>query len=338
MIFFSETMTDKLIYEILENESVEICNKQKLFFSQKETLLLYMQKITNSIEKIENIDNTEKLLEILSKLKFFLDKIHSFDSLFVQNIDTLKSLSPLDNCLSVKINNYNISINNLTKDWYIFTIELENFIKNVLNNVEFLFLTSTIVENTNINQNSIAEVHNNQSETNSEPKIEKEAVVENKTESKTNADMEICIKTDSNISSEKEIVDNNCLLISEKQNKVFLPYKLKNLEQQFVNSHNKYANLNELIEKEYIVSLDRFKNPILSRFKEAFHLMKNKESSTFIEALDLALELSFNSTLNPAIIAACANKNELDIYLDCLYEQELEQFKIFEIKYEINPI
>ena len=83
--------------------------------------------------------------------------------------------------------------------------------------------------------------------------------------------------------------------------------------------------------------LDKYKNPILSRFKEAYGLMKNKEKASFLESLDLAIELSFNSTLNPAVIAACESKTELDIYLDCLYENELEQFKIFDIKYEINP-
>ena len=129
-----------------------------------------------------------------------------------------------------------------------------------------------------------------------------------------------------------ELVDNNCLLISEKESKVFLPYKIKDLNEQLAKSTGKYSSLNELIQKEYTLPIERFQNPVLSRFREAYNLMKSKESSSFLDAINLGLELSWNSTLNPAVIAACKNKDELDIYLDCLYEKELEQFKIFEIK------
>ena len=65
--------------------------------------------------------------------------------------------------------------------------------------------------------------------------------------------------------------------------------------------------------------------------------MKKKENATILESLDLALELTFNNSLHPAIIAACRNLNELDIYLDCLEKNELENFKLFDIKYEVLP-
>ena len=42
--------------------------------------------------------------------------------------------------------------------------------------------------------------------------------------------------------------------------------------------------------------------------------------------------------LHPAIISACRSINELDVYLDCLEKNELEDFKIFNIKYELYPI
>lgn len=45
-----------------------------------------------------------------------------------------------------------------------------------------------------------------------------------------------------------------------------------------------------------------------------------------------------NYSLNPAVIAACRNEDELDIYLDCLEENELEQFDIFDIKYVSAPM
>lgn len=66
--------------------------------------------------------------------------------------------------------------------------------------------------------------------------------------------------------------------------------------------------------------------------------MKHKEKASFAKALDLALELIFKYNLNPAVISACKNLDELDIYLDCLEDMQLNDFKIFDIKYEISPM
>ena len=65
--------------------------------------------------------------------------------------------------------------------------------------------------------------------------------------------------------------------------------------------------------------------------------MKNKERASIIKALSLSLELATNSLLNPAIITACKNLDELDIYLDYLDNDELDKFKIFDVKYELYP-
>ena len=45
----------------------------------------------------------------------------------------------------------------------------------------------------------------------------------------------------------------------------------------------------------------------------------------------------FKYDLNPIIIAACRNLDELDIYLDCLEEDEVNKFKCFDIRFEISP-
>ena len=66
-------------------------------------------------------------------------------------------------------------------------------------------------------------------------------------------------------------------------------------------------------------------------------MVKNKSNGSFLSALDLALELMMRYDLNPIIIAACRNIDELDIYLDCLEENELSQFDCFEIKFEVLP-
>lgn len=139
------------------------------------------------------------------------------------------------------------------------------------------------------------------------------------------------------LSKPSELQDNRTLIISEKENLAYLPYYVKDIEEVFYKNQNKYHSLQDVIDKNYVLSLDRFKNPILARFREAFSLMKNKEHATLPKCLDLALELSFNNLLNPTIISACRNLEELDIYLDCLETNELDKFPIFEVKYEVTP-
>ena len=45
----------------------------------------------------------------------------------------------------------------------------------------------------------------------------------------------------------------------------------------------------------------------------------------------------FKYELNPIIITACRNLDELDIYLDCLDKNELFDFHCFDIKFEVAP-
>lgn len=131
-------------------------------------------------------------------------------------------------------------------------------------------------------------------------------------------------------------MDNNILIISEKDQKAYLPYKYEDLQKIYKNPNNKYGSIIEIIQNLYVVPLKKFENFSISRFREAFNLVRHKEHSSFIKALDLAIELMFKHNLNPIIIAACRNLDELDIYLDCLEENELFDFKCFEIRYDNN--
>ena len=146
-------------------------------------------------------------------------------------------------------------------------------------------------------------------------------------------------KKENNLEEKKqtlEIMDNSVLLISEKEGKVFLPYTIEELNKK-LETNSRYKTLHQIIDSEYILPLSRYSNPIISRFREAYNLMKYKENASIIDCLDLSMELSFNSSLNPAIITACKNLDELDEYLDCLDSNKLEKFDIFEIKYDILP-
>ena len=131
--------------------------------------------------------------------------------------------------------------------------------------------------------------------------------------------------------------DNNTLIISEEDNQIILPYKLAEVQKQFKKNKKKYSSVKDLIENEYILPTDNFKNPVKSRFREAYQLIKKKEHGHLKEAIELGFELMFQSNLNPAVIAACKSLRELDIYLDCLDDNELDKFNCFNIVYNVPP-
>ncbi len=132
------------------------------------------------------------------------------------------------------------------------------------------------------------------------------------------------------------IKPNDTLLISEEEQKVFLPYTAEELEREL--EENDELTVAELIEKKHTIPLKNYKNPMKARFKEAYNLVRYKEHKSLREAIMLGLELMFESNLHPAIISACKNLQELDIYLDCLDDNELEKFSCFKIAYKAMPM
>lgn len=139
-----------------------------------------------------------------------------------------------------------------------------------------------------------------------------------------------------NILKDEDITDNNTLIISDYNKNVILPYKVVDLNEK-LKKNKKYKSLQDVIENEYTIPLEAFNNSTKSRFREAFQLMKQKEHGSLKEAIELGFELMFKSNLNPAVIAACRDLNELDIYLDCLDDDELDKFSCFNIQYDVPP-
>ena len=127
----------------------------------------------------------------------------------------------------------------------------------------------------------------------------------------------------------------NTLIISEAKNKVFLPYTIEKIQSYI--AKNKTMTIQDVIDTVYTVPLDNYKNSVISRFTEAFRLIRLKEHGSIKQALDLAFELAFNFKLHPAIITACSNINELDIYLACMEYEELDTFRFFNVVFEVAP-
>jgi len=130
----------------------------------------------------------------------------------------------------------------------------------------------------------------------------------------------------------------NTLLISETKGKVFLPYTKDILDDILNNNPEKYTTYEEIIEKDFSLPFDLFRNPAIARFREAYRLIRKKEKDSVKEAFELGMELLFNYDLHPAIISACKNLDELDIYLDYLETNELEKFDCFKIVFDIAPV
>lgn len=128
------------------------------------------------------------------------------------------------------------------------------------------------------------------------------------------------------------------LLISEIANKVVLPYTLKEVKDILKANPAKYSTVYDVINNVYTIPLKNYKNSSFARFNEAFKLVREREKGSVVQAFDLASELFFNYNLHPAVITACKNMTQLDVYLSCLEYNELEDFKYFKVIFQALPV
>ena len=134
---------------------------------------------------------------------------------------------------------------------------------------------------------------------------------------------------------ENNLEDNRTLVISEEDGKVYLPYTKEDIKREV--AKNKGTRITDIIENKYVLPINQYKNSIKARFREGYNLMYKKEGKSRRSAILLGIELMFETNLHPAIISACKNLEELDIYLDCLEDNELEKFSCFKIIYKSLP-
>ena len=134
---------------------------------------------------------------------------------------------------------------------------------------------------------------------------------------------------------ENNLEDNNTLVISEEDGKVYLPYTKEDVKNEVL--QNRGTKISDVIEEKYILPIEKYKNSMRARFREGYNLMYKKEGKSKKSAILLGIELMFETNLHQAIISACKNLEELDIYLDCLEDNELEKFSCFKIIYKSLP-
>ena len=135
-----------------------------------------------------------------------------------------------------------------------------------------------------------------------------------------------------------KIKNNDTLLISESTGKVTLPYTAEEVLEIFNNEENQYNSAEDVIQNVFTRNFSDYKIQFASRYRETMKLAREKEKYNLIDSITIATEMMKTRFLHPAIISACRSINELDVYLDCLEKNELDDFKIFKIKYELCPI
>lgn len=276
-------------------------------------ILLFLKSYINNID-VENIFSTELnnyILDAMSKLNIIKENIKFYNSL----LEILNNIKPSNvnmidfNNLSIKVNQYNDKYKEFTEKISKSTSEIQDFIFSI----------------------SLIDIPSYKSNGNNEEN-EKKLEVDNK-----NLIVNNNYPTKSENTNNFSLIDDT-LIISEKDGLVTFPYKTSELEKILNDCPEKYSSLYDVILSLYTKPIKDYKYSAISRFREAYKLIIDKEHGSKMEALRLATELLSNYNLHPAIITACKNLNELDVYLSCLEYNELEDFHFFKITYDSVPI
>lgn len=313
------------------------------FFSEEN--LSFLKNINQELSKIDiltekNREKKEKYSLFLTALttkdfsntnkEYFLD-VKNIYSLLDNNSITLKNLKNTLSLLNARLLTLVLSNENSN------TAGLVNQINDLLNQyIELLDdMKKTFVQN-NITINTFTSYHSTKLLLTTFDMELGDNLDEQLTLASPNATFG---KIETTYSDLLGMTENETLIISEKENKVYLPYKKTELKSYMTQYPNSYYSYKNVIEKEFILPLNYFShNPSIARFRETYALYRDREASSIAESLKQAFHLAFKAELNPAIIAACKTKKQLNNYLLCLNENKAEEFADFKIVYDMNPI
>lgn len=301
----------------------------------------------NTVSKFINIE-INSINALLGTQKMFSKQILTFLKSFLGNVD-------IDAVFSDEINEFIAdSSSNLSKinaNIQIYTKLLDS-LENILDNcsdIEFLDTVNAIYKYNKDYENSLTTVLKNNSEIERfihyipTLDISEYIAIDNLDKvcyPDCNQNIQKVEKTPEKKQKNSKAVSlvENTLTISETNGTVTLPYTKSELKTILKENPNKYTSLSDIILNKYTIPLSVYKFSAIARFREAYKLVINKEHGSKKDALNLAFELFSNYSLHPAIITACKNLNELDIYLSCLEFNELEDFHFFKIVYEALPV
>ena len=295
MINFSDKEN---VYNLIELERVSLMSTLDIQKNLNKQILIFMKNFMSNIKISFDVNPEAETFLYLNESTTNLNKSNS-------NINLLNDLlSSLD-----KIGN--------------FTENLENDIKNY--NAKFKESMNSIFTNTEIIEKFVFQITTTDLSDLSHNLVPSSPVVDNI----------ITVKEKIEDVDEDSPFIENTLIISENHKKVILPYNMSTVKNILLKNSKRFSSLEDVIDKMYTKPISYYKFSPVSRFKETFKLVKEREKGSTFKALSLAFELLGNYNLHPAVITACNSLDELDIYLACLDDNTLEDFHFFNVKYEI---
>lgn len=363
-ITFQEKLNEQVLTHLKDfmSSNTFSCNAQNI-----EIISSHLENTSETLKKATtNLNNYQQLLDKLTSIKNSLDNLKEVEYSFVKTFfDEYDKLSEeiseksseitsqiqtfINSCIQEKISKDIKKEMNLESDKNENLDDLSIEVKNETlekiseekDSSEISFIENTKDENiinitdnetlpdvqNIINNENVLSNQNNDSSIEESTNEEKIQTIENTSEKNDN----------SNNPDEYLEIKENTLIISEKNKNVILPYTIEDLKNTLEQNPSKYNSISDIIEKEYTKPISYYKNSSVARFKETFKLVREKSHGSLKHAWDMSLEAFFNYDLHPAIISACKNIDELDIYLSCLEYDELEDFKFFKIIFDIVP-
>lgn len=303
----SKTNQDNVIKFI----DMEITSVHSLLSSQKafsKQILVFLKNFLGNVD----IDSTfsDDVNNFISDASEYLSKINKNIEIYTNLLEQLESIK--NNLDTVK---YNITVSEITKYNKELSSNTTQIMRNNVDIEKFIHSMSSIDVSEYISIDALDKV----------------------TETVEPEDTKKNTKTTRKRKSTSKLADDT-LIISEIDGTVTLPYKVTDLKRILRKNPEKYTSLSDIILDQYTVPLSNYKVSAVARFKEAYKLIMDREHGTKKEALKLAVELFSNYSLHPAIITACKNLNELDVYLSCLEFDELDDFRFFKIVYQSLPV
>lgn len=303
MINFSDLENRKQLLNIEKSSLKATLDIQKTLNKQ---ILIFIKNFIGGIEVNYDFDSSSSFFSYMNESTSMLNKSNSNIENIQNLIKKLDVISDLikknDNeFLEIEIDSYNNQFNEYINSIY----ENTNLIEEFIHKISLLDLSKLLQDFKN---------------SQTIEKVDDVATSEDFTVSSDDVDSSYI---------------ENTLIISELKGKVILPYKMETVKQILLNEN--YSSISDVIEKLYTIPIKNYKFASVARFREAYKLMIEKEHSSKLKAISLASELFGNYNLHPAIITACNSLDELDIYLACLEDDVLSDFKFFDIKYEIPP-
>lgn len=326
----AENITEETVVEEVNNNEAENSSVEE---TGSEVVESPVAVVENSEKNLDELTNDIKSLLV----DFSDNKISEFE--FNNSISELKSrISSINNN---SVNDEQPIIEEVSVE-EIFAEDEQSVVEEIAEDNQ-PFVEETIVENVidEVNEQPIIDNLENVSEDNVEASIIEtsidhsiNSIVENQKQhiEDRHHSIEELIKK---IKSAED--KNKTLLISEKTNKVYLPYRITELQNYMEYYPKAYKSLSDVVEQEFIISLDTFaRHPSKARFSETYNLVRNRSGKSVLKALSYAIKLRNKRSIDPAVIAACKNEYELHCYLYCLEQHKIDSFKFFNIVYDVS--